>query len=94
MGRRKARKAPKKKKSYYSRPIEKIFDCPFCCHKSTVTVQIDRQRKIAELLCSVCEASFKMDIDNLSEPIDVYHKWIDECENANEREDENENENN
>lgn len=30
-----------------------------------------------------CPMSFEMRITHLTEPIDVYHEWLDKCEEAN-----------
>ena len=33
--------------------------------------------------CSICNVSFSTKIDQLSEEVDVYSDWIDQCEAAN-----------
>lgn len=33
--------------------------------------------------CGACHESFSSHIHHLSEPIDVYHDWLDECEKQN-----------
>jgi transcription elongation factor Elf1 len=33
--------------------------------------------------CVSCLESFTSNIHHLSEPIDVYHDWLDECEKQN-----------
>ena len=33
--------------------------------------------------CNVCHVSYSTSIDKLSEEIDVYSEWIDQCEEAN-----------
>ncbi|XXG60245.1 hypothetical protein AAC387_Pa04g2203 [Persea americana] len=43
--------------------------------------------KIAELSCGVCKESYNTLINNLTEAVDVYSEWIDECERANDFED-------
>ncbi|KAL6289970.1 hypothetical protein ACE6H2_007480 [Prunus campanulata] len=38
---------------------------------------------IGEAFCSVCQESCSTTITCLTEPIDVYSEWIDECERVN-----------
>ena len=38
---------------------------------------------IGEAVCRICQESFSMTVNALSEPIDVYSEWIDECERVN-----------
>jgi len=83
MGRRKTRKAPVKKKLRLEVP--KSFDCPFCNHEKTVECKMDREKQIGQIRCSVCDASYQMLINFLSEPVDVYSEWIDQCEAENEQ---------
>jgi transcription elongation factor Elf1 len=33
--------------------------------------------------CRICDAKYQCVTDNLSDPIDVYSEWIDECSKAN-----------
>ena len=49
----------------------------------TVTATLDRDTKHGGVSCSVCGASFEMAINPLTEAVDVYSAWIDECEEAN-----------
>lgn len=42
---------------------------------------------IGQLTCRVCGASYKMTISYLSEPIDVFYEWLDDCEAAAEQDD-------
>ncbi len=39
--------------------------------------------KVANLSCKACGVAFQARIHALSEPIDVYHEWVDACEEAN-----------
>ena len=38
---------------------------------------------VANIKCRVCLAKFQTEIHHLTEPIDVYCEWIDECEKVN-----------
>ena len=81
MGKRKSSKKPAGKKA---RPkLETAFNCPFCNSSSTVTATLDRDTKHGGVSCSVCGASFETAINPLTEAVDVYSAWIDECEEAN-----------
>ena len=40
----------------------------------------DRVKKIGSLQCRVCNAEYQALINYLSEPIDVFSEWLDECE--------------
>jgi len=78
--RKKSSKPPPKKK----RPIlSKVFDCPFCDHAGSCACVLKKDTMTGKIECNVCAASFQTYINNLSEPIDVYHDWIDACERAN-----------
>jgi len=82
MGKRKTRKkAPVKKKIVA--PIPTSFDCPFCNHEKSIECKIDRVKGIGSVKCTVCDASYQMMINYLSEPVDVYSEWIDKCEQEN-----------
>ena len=43
----------------------------------------DMDVKIGTLTCQICEAHFEAKIHALSEPVDIYADWIDECEALN-----------
>mmetsp|Transcript_9764 Transcript_9764/g.16451 ORF Transcript_9764/g.16451 Transcript_9764/m.16451 type:complete len:86 (-) Transcript_9764:140-397(-) len=76
MGKRKAKKAPPKKKQ---RTVATVFDCPFCNHKSVITCKMDRANFTGTLSCRVCTAKFETKIESIHEPIDVYSEWVDQC---------------
>mmetsp|Transcript_21809 Transcript_21809/g.32387 ORF Transcript_21809/g.32387 Transcript_21809/m.32387 type:complete len:123 (-) Transcript_21809:1014-1382(-) len=80
MGRRKSRRKPEAKKVY---TIPKTFDCPFCNHEGSVEASIDKKRKIGTVRCTICDEKYHMLINNLTEAVDVYAEWIDECERVN-----------
>ncbi|XVF25723.1 hypothetical protein REPUB_Repub13aG0238400 [Reevesia pubescens] len=42
---------------------------------------------IGEAFCRICQESFSTVITALTEPIDIYSEWIDECERVNNLED-------
>ncbi|ONI22636.1 hypothetical protein PRUPE_2G141500 [Prunus persica] len=69
MGKRKSSRAKPVAKKRMEK-LDTAFCCPFCNHGSSA-------------LCSVCQESFSTTITPLTEPIDVYSEWIDECERVN-----------
>ncbi|CAN0364996.1 unnamed protein product [Pylaiella littoralis] len=81
MGRRK--KSTKKIVIKKNTTLDKVFKCPFCNHDKVVECTMDRKENTARLLCRMCEVKFEMGIHYLTEPIDVYTDWIDECEACN-----------
>ncbi|CAN0315311.1 unnamed protein product [Ectocarpus sp. 8 AP-2014] len=44
---------------------------------------MNKKEKTARLLCRMCDVNYEMTINYLTEPIDVYTDWIDECEAVN-----------
>ncbi|KAF7836679.1 transcription elongation factor 1-like protein [Senna tora] len=86
MGKRKSRRKPPPKKRMNK--LDTVFSCPFCNHGSSVECRLDTRNSIGELACRICQENFSTTITALSEPIDVYSEWIDECERFNNLEDE------
>ncbi len=43
---------------------------------------MDREKEVGQVKCTLCHANYTIKINQLDEPIDVYHAWIDECENV------------
>jgi len=82
MGKRKSAKKPKAKKR--QQPVPTNFDCPFCNHEKTIECKMDKERQIGYIRCTVCDASYQMMTNYLSEPVDVYSEWLDKCEEENE----------
>jgi len=82
MGKRKSSKKPTPKKKMS--PVPTTFDCPFCNHEKTVECKMDKEKWIGYIRCSVCDASYQMMTNYLSEPVDVYSEWLDKCEEENE----------
>ncbi|KAL5989821.1 hypothetical protein ACLOJK_010715 [Asimina triloba] len=78
MGKRKSRAKPPPKKRMDK--LDTVFSCPFCSHGTSVECRIDMKNSIGEATCRICQESFSTTINALSEPIDVYSEWIDECE--------------
>mmetsp|Transcript_2702 Transcript_2702/g.9820 ORF Transcript_2702/g.9820 Transcript_2702/m.9820 type:complete len:84 (+) Transcript_2702:162-413(+) len=81
MGKRKSSAKPPPKKK--TPKLDRVFGCPFCNHDASVEVVIDKDREEAKLECRNCGAKYNTKVHNLSEPIDVYTEWIDECEELN-----------
>lgn len=80
MGKRKrATKPPPKKKRG---KLDRVFDCPFCGHEQTVECFLERDVSIGRVECRICSAKYRSIISHLDEEIDLYHKWIDACEEA------------
>ena len=70
----------KSAKKVYKKPklkVATIFNCPVCDHPKTVECKMDRKKKTATLECRVCNVGFDMAINHLSDPVDVFHEWID-----------------
>eukprot|EP01006_Ploeotia_vitrea_P007354 TRINITY_DN16799_c0_g1_i1.p1 TRINITY_DN16799_c0_g1~~TRINITY_DN16799_c0_g1_i1.p1 ORF type:complete len:135 (+),score=22.36 TRINITY_DN16799_c0_g1_i1:53-457(+) len=79
-GKRKTRKAPPKKEG---KKLPSTFDCPFCDHVGAVSVKMMRTKNQAKLQCGVCACHFAVNISPLTEPVDVYHDWIDKAAEEN-----------
>ncbi|VFQ97557.1 unnamed protein product [Cuscuta campestris] len=86
MGKRKSRAKPAPKKRMDK--LDTVFDCPFCCNSKSVECRIDMKNLIAEAHCNDCKESYSTTATTLTEAIDVYSEWIDECERVNNLEDE------
>lgn len=87
MGKRKSRAKPAAKKSI---KLDTVFSCPFCNHGTSVECRIDMKNLIGEASCRICQENFSTTITALTEPIDIYSEWIDECERVNTVEDDGE----
>ncbi|KAK9014300.1 hypothetical protein V6N11_005463 [Hibiscus sabdariffa] len=86
MGKRKSRAKPAPKKRMDK--LDTVFSCPFCNHGTSVECRIDMKNLIGEASCRICQESFSTVITALTEPIDIYSEWIDECERVNNLEEE------
>mmetsp|Transcript_17898 Transcript_17898/g.34033 ORF Transcript_17898/g.34033 Transcript_17898/m.34033 type:complete len:147 (+) Transcript_17898:170-610(+) len=79
MGRR-AKKAPVQTKR---RPkLARRFKCPFCANEDTVECKMDMKAMMGSLRCRLCASNYQCPINHLSEPIDVFSEWLDDCEAA------------
>merc|ERR1719277_2285721 len=47
---------------------------------------MDRKKNLGSIKCRICGASYQMMINYLTEPVDVFSEWVDECQHANEPE--------
>jgi transcription elongation factor Elf1 len=65
--------------------LETQFNCPFCNGSQTVTCDLDWEAEQGTVGCIACHQSFTAPITHLSEAIDVYHDWLDACEEENKR---------
>nr|BAX25038.1 hypothetical protein [Oryza alta] len=84
MGKRKSRMSKMLATAKKAAPkLETTFSCPFCDHGGAVECSIDLKHMLAEASCFVCQARYSTTVHALTEPIDVYSEWIDECEIAN-----------
>lgn len=85
MGRRKkaAKKVVKKRRP----TLSKTFKCFFCSSDKSVECKIDlRKSRTGTMQCSVCHAKFERPAHELTQPIDLYHQWLDETAAAQEKE--------
>lgn len=63
--------------------MEVTFNCPFCNSHKSVSCTLDWDTERGTVECSECKLGFTCNINHLSEPIDIYHEWVDQCEEAN-----------
>uniref|UniRef100_A0A251TER3 Putative transcription elongation factor 1 n=1 Tax=Helianthus annuus TaxID=4232 RepID=A0A251TER3_HELAN len=76
MGNRKSRAKPAPLKRMDK--LDTVFSCPFCNHGTSVECRMhlaEFARKTSALLSQV--------LLSLTEPIDIFSEWIDECERVN-----------
>nr|BAX25111.1 hypothetical protein [Oryza brachyantha] len=84
MGTKKSWSSRLKAKSKKPAPkLETSFTCPFCSAAGAVECVVDLKLKIAEASCYTCLERYCTTAHALTEPIDVYTEWIDQCELAN-----------
>lgn len=81
MGKRKSSAKPPPKKA--AAKLETQFNCPFCNGESTVGCTMDWETNTGMVSCVACGEAFTTSIHQLCEPIDVYHDWLDACEEKN-----------
>mmetsp|Transcript_1615 Transcript_1615/g.1097 ORF Transcript_1615/g.1097 Transcript_1615/m.1097 type:complete len:88 (+) Transcript_1615:3-266(+) len=80
MGKKKSRKIKVMKAAPLK--VEKVFDCPYCQHKGTIEIKIQRTKGVAHLSCRICTINYQTEINKLTKEVDVYCQWIDLCEEA------------
>ena len=80
MARRKARKPRKPPRQ---EKLDKEFQCPFCNYQESVKIYKKQKKGYWKAKCHVCLEKYRIPIDPLIEAIDVYHNWIDACEQIN-----------
>ncbi|KAL6606145.1 hypothetical protein ACP70R_041798 [Stipagrostis hirtigluma subsp. patula] len=84
MGKRKSRMSKLAAQPRKPPKLETAFTCPFCNHAGAVECRIDLKYAIAVASCFVCKEDYSTTAHALTEPIDVYGEWVDECVKANE----------
>jgi len=62
--------------------VAQVFDCPFCGGKDLCGCRMDFDHSMGSIECDSCGAKYEMQINRLSEAIDVYSEWIDMCASA------------
>ncbi|GAQ77872.1 hypothetical protein KFL_000050090 [Klebsormidium nitens] len=80
MGKRSSAKPPPKA---VQPKVPTTFRCPFCNHDQSVDCRLDKKSGTGELRCRICDEHYRVRINNLTEPIDIYAEWIDELEKVN-----------
>ena len=82
MGRRKgkAKKVAKKKKYV----VATTFKCIFCATNESVSCKLNFNTNVGSLECHVCQEKFESNINNLTDPIDVFSEWLDATTEAHE----------
>lgn len=63
--------------------VEDTFNCPFCNSHKSVSCTMDWENERGTVECSECKLGFTCNINHLTEPIDIYHEWVDQCDEAN-----------
>ena len=65
--------------------VDTVFDCPYCCNKSTIEVAIVKKDCLGKLWCRVCPVRFQKRLQPLDKQVDIFCAWIDEAEEANKK---------
>ncbi|CAD5176263.1 unnamed protein product [Musa acuminata subsp. malaccensis] len=86
MAKRRSRTSKLIKTKKVESKLEEAFTCPFCNHDKSVSCTLDTKLKIGEAQCWVCKESYATTIHHLTEPIDIYSEWVDECEKVDKSE--------
>ncbi|KAF7106768.1 hypothetical protein CFC21_107481 [Triticum aestivum] len=80
------RKSMSSKMAQRKKPASKLdtaFCCPFCNHPGSVSCTIDLKLYVATAVCYGCQEFYHTTAHHLTEPVGIYHDWIDACEMAN-----------
>lgn len=64
-------------------PNSHCYAGPFCNSNKSVHCTLDMEAKLGTVRCHLCPATYTHGISHLTEPIDLYHDWLDGCEEAN-----------
>jgi len=72
MGRRRKQKIQKKPK----KKLPKVFNCPEC-GRNTITIDVQREKRIAYLKCGNCKLEARIAANHLTEPVDAYGDFLD-----------------
>ncbi|KAL6203739.1 hypothetical protein ACLB2K_027438 [Fragaria x ananassa] len=88
MGKRKSRSKPVKRRA--EKLARDCFQLPFCNYGRNVQCRIYKvklasggEKWIGTADCYICHEVFHTQATALTEPIDIYSEWIDECERVN-----------
>eukprot|EP00834_Sanchytrium_tribonematis_P008325 NODE_943_length_2959_cov_0.532517.p2 type:complete len:152 gc:universal NODE_943_length_2959_cov_0.532517:893-438(-) len=69
--------------------LDTQFNCLNCNQENSVSVKMNRDKDIidprAVLMCRLCNITYSSKVNNLSQPVDVYHDWVDNFEKIQER---------
>ncbi|KAG0327774.1 hypothetical protein BGZ99_006881 [Dissophora globulifera] len=60
-----------------------VFDCLACGLEKVVICKLNYDQMVGSLNCEVCFATYACNINHLETKVDVYHKWLDACEELN-----------
>ena len=64
--------------------LDSQFNCLNCNQENSVSVKMNRDKDLVEhkalLMCRLCNITYSSPIHNLSQPVDVYHDWVDNFE--------------
>ena len=77
MGKRKSRQVASKGPAP---KVDTVFDCPYCSHRQTIEVKMQRKDGLGKLYCRVCTVKFQKRLGPLDKEVDVYCAWIDSAE--------------
>ena len=82
MGKRKSRKLQTKAAAP---KCDTVFDCPYCSHRQTIEVKLERKAGLGKLHCRICGYKYQRRLGPLDKEVDIYCAMIDDAEAANSR---------